>query len=83
MRKYEQKQSECNRLREMKKNNSSNKINILDSENLDIEKISMRIFEIEKEIDGKEARKDGGNEEVVGQKGLKKAMTVHVSLTHR
>lgn len=37
----------------MKKNNSSNKINILDSENLDIEKISMKIYEIEKEIEGR------------------------------
>ncbi len=48
MKKYEHKLAECNRLREMKKNNSSNKINILDSENLDIEKISTKIFEISK-----------------------------------
>lgn len=50
MRKYEQKQAQSIRLKQMKKNNSSNKINILDSENLDIEKISMRIYQIEKEI---------------------------------
>ena len=45
----ERKTEEANKLKEMKKNNI-NKINILDNENIDLEKVTHKVVEIFKEI---------------------------------
>lgn len=51
---YEKKLLEGVQLREMKRNNT-NKINVLDNENIDLEKVGNRIYDIVKEISSKKA----------------------------
>lgn len=50
----EKKTEDYSRLKEMKKNNI-NKINILDNENIDLEKVTLKVIEIFKEISHKTA----------------------------
>ena len=53
----ERKTEEANRLKEMKKNNI-NKINILDNENIDLEKVTHKVVEIFKEISHRTANEN-------------------------
>ena len=46
---------ECQRMRELKKANN-NKINILDNENLDIEKVRVRIYNLYQQVNPKRAQ---------------------------
>lgn len=65
---YDRKNFESTKLREQKKINSNNKISILDNEDLDLEKLGNKIFDLYREVnDGKDPR---------DEKDMKKAMTV-------
>ena len=56
----------------MKKNNR-NKLNILDNENIDLEKVTNKIYEIFKEVNPKKASESNDHS---GERNMKKAMTV-------
>jgi hypothetical protein len=75
----EKKLEDYSRLKEMKKNNI-NKINVLDNENIDLEKVTHKVVEIFKEINHRTASE---NIEGASEKIMKKAMTVFFSLLRK
>ena len=52
---YNRKMEECQRMKELKKANN-NKINILDNQNLDIEKVRARVYNIYQQVNPKRAQ---------------------------